>query len=761
MCFNIHFVACVFACVAETIFCRPDGRFRDDRDEIVSRLRSHDLKDVFPRSEESDENLRNCFSPPEKLSLENRRKLRKKFEFEDPPAKKGRRNMKAPESISAPTAAPSIRLTVQRHKFPPIFFIPQEHGHDFHANLISALVCRNVLEFKKRFPSMPRMVIASTLAFSQKLLQKCTFGTMSVHKVWFLTWEPFLGEPSEHLREDEFGCFDVSNRCDYIMFRGHLCEEPSHTNVGDEKHHQKVVRKYMDECQDKKTIAQLSRSSAAVLVQCQEQRSHTSSDANIDPVFLSIHQLLRALQPNTFDSRQRFGCETGSSSAPGAPTVFVVAGASQSVRFQYTLAFRSASILLVASNEPESSNSTITVVDEKPLSKFYVIYRSVYRVLESIEQVVRYFCHHAARKNGKRFVMPAESFCLRDPGIRNIRGICQQMQKFFENVIRDTHYFKKDDTGAFDVENLKAMFDCIEENVKRTGLDYAGHPNEASPVSTGLRDQRAWFTYANHKRDSNTFDSKYKFSTRCSFCEEKHEIECTSKSWKCLHCGRGAPCKGEQLIKGFQSLLDVFGHEWWEVFEPSFLRGRETDLSVEERNRVFYNPIQEIQQICESDRVFCIPDLQPAFLSFAFSRIAIESHLSPDVRLLGETALMAAVCSQKQQGHDESPVELLLKSCSISQVLSKSEHPQALDLDALFMSVFYLRVDDAEKIADFVLDKCKPSKTLHVFPFCTHSVLKCTTFMLACRYGSSHLLGKLFQLLELWIECDVHYADKT
>jgi hypothetical protein len=226
--------------------------------------------------------------------------------------------------------------------------------------------------------------------------------------------------------------------------------------------------------------------------------------------------------------------------------------------------------------------------------------------------------------------------------------------------------------------------------------------------------------------------------------------------WKCFYCGRVDPSK-EELLQGFNSLLDVFGHEWWEVFEPP--RGGETGLLL--TNRVFYNPIQEIQQICESDRVFCIPNLQPAFLSFAFSRIAIESHLSPDVRLLGETALMAAVCSQKQQGHDESPVELLLKSCSISQVLSKSEHRQALGLDALFMSIFYLRVGDAEKIADFVLDKCKPSKTLHVFPFCTHSVLKCTTFMLACRYGNVHLLGKLFQLLELWIECDGHDADKT
>jgi hypothetical protein len=135
---------------------------------------------------------------------------------------------------------------------------------------------------------------------------------------------------------------------------------------------------------------------------------------------MSIYQFLRAMR--------------GQRGSASAPTVFVVAEASKSLRLQYTLAFRTNSSLLISRKEQglaapvvvhdrQLQHASIKVVDEQPLTTFFTVYRSVYRVLCSIERAVLYFCHYAARKNGARFVQPADGFRLRGTRafIRNIR----------------------------------------------------------------------------------------------------------------------------------------------------------------------------------------------------------------------------------------------------------------------------------------------------------------------------------------------------
>jgi hypothetical protein len=461
--------------------------------------------------------------------------------------------------------------------------------------------------------------------------------------------------------------------------------------------------------------------------------------ANVDAVFLGVCQLLRAMRscdscfPGSTDADDCSGRKNGSNAAP---TVFVVAGKLPCVRPQYTLAFRSGSILLLSAKEFEQdSQNADNMGANQPLYKFYLHYRAVYRILFSIGQTVRYFCVHAARKNGQKFCLPKQSFCLRGGSTRNIREFYQQIENFFDYIINDTKAFMRD--GSFDWDNMKAMFDCIEIYLKRT--DKA--QGEATVILASV--QEAWHKFANHSCGTGKkFDSKYKFPLSCSHCNETRYCsqEC---AWKCNDTScRENPSK-EELIAGFRNLMHVFSHEWWEPFDPY---SKSKDTLSDDPNSEFYNPVQEIQQICESGRVFYIPDFKSEFLSFAFCRISIETHLSPDVRLLGETALMAAACNC----NEKFDVDSLLRHCSISQVLSKSEHAQASGLDALFMSIFYLRISVSEKIIRFILKSCTGNK-LHVHPFCKHPVLGCTTFMLACRYGNVQLLDGLFEVLELWI----------
>lgn len=694
------------------------------------------------------------FSPPQKLELKRRIDLRELF-----------------KTVAAAATA-SGTLAVQRQKFPPIFYIPHEKIYDlgFHIDLVSALVCGNVLEFKKRFPSMPRMVIASTLGFSQQVLQSCSFGIMPIHKVWFLTWEPFSPPEQQggNAVDDTFGCFNVSKRCDYIMLRG-LAAPPQ--PYPDEKKHHAVIRRYMNESHNDKTIAQLSQASAVILVQCPNDGGQKAAGSkkeeekcfhtNVDPVFLSIYRLFCAMQPHfrlfasSNDANQKPTKKTDQTCEKGAPTVFVVAGMSRYVRLQYTLMFRSGSSLLVSKSDSKSDVQLAAQKDANgSLCTFYGLYRAIHRVICNIEQFVLYYCHHVARKNCARFVMPTHRFRLRDPGIRHIGGICEQIKNFFEYVIRDTNVFKKD--GAFDWKGVKAMFDCIEFNLKGTG--------KSDTEIKGLTESelKYWRLFAGHRIEptSAPFDSKYVFVFKNCKCKPKNQdigctIGCTSaKEWNWCKCLEDKSETKEDLLKGFSSLLHVFSHIWWEPLDGTNQSSSGSCNPFLDQNREFYNPIQEIQQICESGRVFQIPDLKPAFLSFAFSRIAIELHHSTDFRCLGETALMHAACNGY---HD---VGMLLQQCSVSQVLSKSEHPQATGLDALFMSIFYLRIDVAEKIVDFILKSCS-NNNLHVHPFCAHPFLRCTTFMLACRHGSAQLLNKLFELLELWVKSSCPTTDKT
>jgi hypothetical protein len=91
----------------------------------------------------------------------------------------------------------------------------------------------------------------------------------------------------------------------------------------------------------------------------------------------------------------------------------------------------------------------------------------------------------------------------------------------------------------------------------------------------------------------------------------------------------------------------------------------------------------------------------------------------------------------------------LLGGCSLSQILSCSEHPEARGLDALFMSLFFGHVDVAKKIVKWTLEFFSEDLA-HIdrHPFCRHNELGCTTFMLACRYGDADLLDDLFRLLD-------------
>ena len=167
--------------------------------------------------------------------------------------------------------------------------------------------------------------------------------------------------PVERMNEGEFGYFKVSNRFDYIMFRGLGHQFESTPLVGTEMQHQAVVRKYMNDMHNPKTIAQLSQASAAVLVSCNDQFRKTVTDVSIDPVFMSIYQFLRAMR--------------GQRGSASAPTVFVVAGASKSLRLQYTLAFRTNCSLLISRKEQglaapvvvhdrQLQHASIKVVDE-------------------------------------------------------------------------------------------------------------------------------------------------------------------------------------------------------------------------------------------------------------------------------------------------------------------------------------------------------------------------------------------------------------
>ena len=212
--------------------------------------------------------------------------------------------------------ASARHLGVQRNKFPPMFFIPtfDNFNAQLYDELITALVCRNVAEFKKRFPSLPAMVITASPSFPRELLQHCTFGIMPLRKVWFLTWKN---------QKKKKSVLPLENGCEYIMFRA-LRSGYDVPPISEARALQTaVVHDYKQALNnqnegDMETIAELSQAAAAVLV---HHNAHHAND--VDPEFLNICQLLQAMHSET--SPQHQSHQSSNQASRNVPCVYIVA----------------------------------------------------------------------------------------------------------------------------------------------------------------------------------------------------------------------------------------------------------------------------------------------------------------------------------------------------------------------------------------------------------------------------------------------------
>jgi hypothetical protein len=678
---------------------RREGSLHEER-KRVSELRTTKENACCPFVSELK-----CFLPrSQKIDVQKRMKWRKQFEEALPDDLKGK--SKFPFAIYQDNS-----------KLPELNFF----------DAVRALVLRNSGIIKKRYPCMPSIVIAATPSSPehvddvQSCIHKCYFGINPLSCVWFLSGRVDLGIDSNS--QNKPARFSV---CDTILF--YVIDDlisgkdknwkKFQDRVKPNYHHDHAavdfVKSVLNASEHKSVIHALSQAKSVVLV-----NNSTSETSKKEAAFISICQMIRNMK--FFDESAAFKHRSDSGKLP---RVFVVPDASSARRPDYVQAFRTGAHLLLARGKkafPETFDELRSSIQNSginhSLPTFYFFFQSVSLTLRSIELFFRYFLHHMAFV--KRSRVPDNKnfeFFLHNQKY-NIAERIQRLKKAFSFALEHTYIFHRPGNKELDWDHLCFMFQCL--SLLQTDCMLSSN-KDIKGMWTIFSES---FQTEQMKKTAKKYFQSFKEVLK-SFGEK---IENPEKHWK----------NEKELANAiFGELLHIFSFHWTEPFCPD---------SATATDKNFFNPAHEIAEICESSKFFLIPLLQPEYMAFGFSRIAIDSHLSASMRFLGETALMSAACAGNLQR-----VKLLMEGSSLSQIMSLSKHPEAEDLDALFMCLFYAQVHAAKLIVQGMMKEFSDelSKIDRNPLKCQHKVLGCTTFMLACRYGDKELLDAMFELLD-------------
>ncbi len=570
---------------------------------------------------------------------------------------------------------------------------------------------------------MPSIVIAATPSSSehvdvQSCVQKCYFGINPLSCVWFLSGRVDLGTDSNS--QNNIARFSV---CDTILF--YVIDDlisgmnknwkTFQGSVKPNYHHDHAavdfVKSVLNASEHKSVIRALAQAKSVVLVNNSESKTSKKESA-----FISICQMIRNMK--FCDESAAFKHRSDSSKLP---RVFVVPDASSARRSDYVQAFRTGAHLLLARGTfPETFDDLRSSIQNSgihhPLPTFYFFFQSVSLTLRSIELFLRYFLHHMAFVKRSR-VPDNKNFQFFLHNQINIAERIQRLKKAFSFVLEHTYIFHRPGDKELDWDHLCFMFQCISLLQKDCML------------SSNKDIKGMWKIFSGSLQTKQMEKTREPFFQPFALKSLVQKIEENKRKEE-----RFRKTEKDLAIATFGELLHTFTFNWTEPFCPD---------SATDKN--FFNPAHEIAEICESSKIFMIPLLQPEYMAFGFSRIAIDSHLSASVRFLGETALMSAACAGNLKR-----VELLIEGSSLSQIMSLSQHPEAKDLDALFMCLFYAQVHAAKLIVQGMMKEFSDELSkINRNPLkCQHKVLGCTTFMLACRYGDKELLNEMFELLD-------------
>lgn len=656
-----------------------------------------------------------------------------------------------------------LKSQCELRKFPFAIYNDKQNEASYE-NAVRALVYRsNSGITKKRYPCMPSIAVAVTPCSREELkrvesmvVNERNFGINPLTCVWLLsstianlqTSPETSGIPAmfpkivlfsliDQLRKDndqKWREFYENRVSDCEKHNGDEAAATSATSAAAAssdhdylKSHYAVdfVKSSLDKDKHRELIVSLSRAEYAVFLDNTKKNGTRTCDENEqqNSLFMSKCQMMRALKfcgkPDAF---------LHGSDKIGLTRIFVVSDSSVKYRNQYVEAFKTGACLIMArglikhDQLKDSIKESINNVSlDLPLPTLCLFFRSVSLTLRSIEMFFRYFLHHMAFLKQSR----VESDFVPHT-YKPIAERVQRLKKRFEQIIRETKlFYKKDDESKLDWAQLRIMFQCMsllqdqcmhhdaDDDIKAMWEIFSQTEQKKKPLSL-----------ENPKRYFERFDEKMFKNFQQNECRVEEQVE--------------------SAVKFFKKMLHSFDFGWHEPFHPA------------DAEETFYASVDQIAEIAESqdNHVFIIPgeELKLECLATAISRAAISSHFpvnqSASVRLFGETALMSAACLG-----NKDCVEALMEGCSLSQIVCRSQHPKALGLDALFMSLFYGHCDIAKVIVKRILDcvKGESNTVLEKLPepfFCVHAESGCTSFMLACRYGDKELLDDLFKFLD-------------
>jgi hypothetical protein len=646
-------------------------------------------------------------------------------------------------------------------------------------DIVRALVRRSNSDVtKKRYPSMPSIVVAvtpcdnpGTLDQVERLIvNECDFDINPLTCVWLLSSTIAKFDCSGKKEK-----LAMLTKCKIVLFylicqlkeenaQGYkelydnhrkrldqlMRQKAGDTGARDELEQQKkkihhyavdFVKSSLDKDRHADVIMSLSRAESAVLIDNDDMHSSCNDQPYL---FMSICQMIRAMKfcgkPDAF---------LHPSDKVGLTRIFIVSDTSLTHKNECIEAFRSGACLIMARgntvtrSQLEKDIETKTSVVNHDLPTLCLFFQSVSLTLRSIEMFFRYFLHHMA------FVKQSRVECDFCPHTNKpIAERVQRLKKSFNQNLHDTKLFYEEDAEtALDWTQLGFLFRCMSllqescmhhhandeirdmwqlfSNTKRKkGGKVISSPNTMSPAA----DEPAYAATTPRSQDLCFFQP---FDKRTLEAEKAKILSKTESV--------------TLAINYFNKMLSAFDFFWYEPFEP------------EDAGEEWHHSFDQIAEIAESTNpggtVCIIPEMNRTHLTNAISRVAITCHHACDnqsasVRLFGETALMSAACLGRT---DE--VELLMQGCSLSQILCRSQHPQALGLDALFMSLFYGHCAVAKAILKRILEvlQDETSSGLPDAPrpyFCVHVASGVTSLMLACRYGDKDLLDNMFKFLD-------------
>lgn len=643
------------------------------------------------------------------------------------------------------------RKQLNPHKFP---FAIYNHVQDLpsYKDAVRALVYRRNSDIvKKRYPCLPSIVIASTPcdpaeleSVERMVALECHFSVNPLSSLWLLScfihdshsscpqmfpscktvffmdigqyihqnqpqWKTFyedramtgeeVRELERLLKQKDDVHASPAGGYDKLQELLQKRQQQSHFAVD-------FVKSVLNKDKHEAAITSLSRADSVVLLDHTSKSRETTKqpgDGGNEKLFSSICQMMSALS---------FCCDSGAflhrTDRNRLTRIFIVADTSAKYQKQYIEAFRTGACLLMARGDGAAMMRALkcdrTRKDrgmKHSLPTFCLFYKSVELTFRSIELFFRYFLNHMSCV--KRIRVDSVELKYSPHSHKNIAERIHRLQTEFKRILEETKLFHLEGTGSdslvLDFNHLGLMFECM------LLLQQECMHHDAKPDVKEM-----WKIFLSAAR------SKYNFQS------ERQPMDLSTI---------------DSAVKHFAYILQSFDYSWYEAFEP------------ENPTEEFFSLVDQIAEIVESTKkVFIIPQLSASSLSTEISRISIRSIVSGNhsasVRLYGETALMYAACLGQTKHVGE-----LLAGCSLSQILSCSEHPQAHGLDALFMSLFFGHVDVAKEIVKCTLEFSEDLAQIDRHPFCVHNELGCTTFMLACRYGDADLLDNLFQLLDV------------